>query len=312
VSKILVTGMAGSLAQLTADRLLEQGHQVIGVDYRERPAHLRPDIPFYKGNYNKTRFEDVIRREKPDGLMHLGRVGNLKIRVGKRFDLNVVGTGKVMELSLKYGVKRLLVLSTFHIYGAHAHNHIPIFEDEPLRAGSTFPEIADAVQLDNMAQQWVYRHRQLRTVVVRPCNVIGPGIRNAISRFLRRKRLPYVAGFSPMWQFVHQSDMVTALTDLFHSDEVGTFNVAGAGAIPIVDALSITGAQTIPVPNPLASAYMTLQQRFGRGFPPYLLEFLKYPCVISDEKLRTAIGYQPKVGIEESILTCVRDAARIH
>lgn len=305
MSTILVTGMAGTLSRLTATRLLQDGHEVIGVDYRKRPAALPDEIPFYQGNYNKTRFEDVVRRHQPDGILHLGRVGNLSVRMGKRFDLNVVGTGKIMELSLKYGVRRLLVLSTFHIYGAHAHNHIPIFEDEPLRAGASFPEIADAVQLDNMAVQWTYRHRKLRTIVLRPCNVIGENIRNAISRYLRYKRQPYIAGFSPMWQFIDQFDMVDAIVRAYDSNEVGVFNVAGMGAIPIVDALELTGASLIPVPSPLANLYLSFQNRFGPAFPRYLLDYFRYPVVISDEKLREATGYEPKIGIEKSIRSCV-------
>ncbi len=218
----------------------------------------------------------------------------------------MIGTGKVMELSLKYGVERLLVLSTFHIYGAHPHNHIPIFEDEPLRAGSTFPQIADAVQLDNMASQWTYRHPQLRTIVLRPCNVIGPDIRNAMSRYLRRPRLGYIAGFSPMWQFIHQDDLVDAIVDLVASNEIGVFNVAGQGAIPLIEAFRLTERPLLALPAPLASGYLSLQRRFGRGFPPYLLEFFKYPVVIGDEKLRKATGYEPKVGIVESIRSCIR------
>ena len=295
---IIVTGIAGSLARLTAYKLQAMGYDVVGVDYRPRP-HLLPDtIPFYQGNYNKTRFEDVVRRHAPDGILHLGRVGNLKIEEGKRFDLNVVGTGKIMELSLKYNVRRLLVLSTFHIYGAHPHNHIPIFEDEPLRAGHTFPQIADAVQLDNMAVQWTYRHRTLRTIVLRPTNIVGPNIKNAISRFLRAKNVMYPLGFSPMWQFIHERDMVRALIKSYESDEVGVFNVAGAGAVPLVEALKLTGNRVVPVPGPLASRWLD-----GLGFPKYLLEFFKYPCVISDDKLRAAIGYEPEVGIVESIRT---------
>jgi UDP-glucose 4-epimerase len=306
MSTYLITGMAGSLAQLVCKSLLAQGHEVIGVDHRPRPAYLPDSYTYYQGNYNKAGFEDVIRRHRPEVMVHLGRVGNLKMQVGKRFDLNVIGTGKVMELSLKYGVDRLLVLSTFHIYGAHANNHIPIFEDEPLRAGSTFPQIADAVQLDNMAQQWIYRHPKLRTIVLRPCNIIGPDIRNAISRYLRNPRLFYIFGFSPMWQFIHQDDMVRAILSLLDHGQPGVYNAAGAGAIPLVDALAITGKPVSAVPGPLASTFLTVQSRFKSAFPPYLLDFFRYHCVISDDKLRKAIGYEPRVGITEAIQSCVQ------
>ena len=177
MAQILVTGMAGGLSQLIARRLLQEGHEVVGVDYR--PVPPLPDLPgmiTYRANYNKTAIEDVFRRHAFERVLHLGRVGNLKEDMGKRFDLNVVGSQKIMNLCLQYGIKRLLVLSTFHIYGASPANHIPIAEDEPLRAGSQFPQLADAIQLDNMAATWVYQHREVLTAVLRVTNVVGPSI----------------------------------------------------------------------------------------------------------------------------------------
>ena len=147
----LITGISGSLSRRVADRLLARGDTVVGVDYRKAPSDLDPRIRFYQANYNKTRIEDVFRHHSFSTVLHLGRVGNLKEGMGKRFDLNVLGSQKIMNLCLQSHVKRLVVMSTFHIYGAHPANHIPISEEDPLHAGADFPQIADAIQLDNMA-----------------------------------------------------------------------------------------------------------------------------------------------------------------
>ena len=105
MTRVLVTGICGSLAQLCARSLLDQGHEVIGVDYRR----ARPDIPegvvFYQANYNKRVIADVFRQHKPQRVLHLGRVGNLKTHANKRFDLNVMGSAKIMELSLEHQVE---------------------------------------------------------------------------------------------------------------------------------------------------------------------------------------------------------------
>jgi UDP-glucose 4-epimerase len=304
MARVLITGLSGSLSQLVADRLLEEGHEVIGVDYRPKKPGTPRAITFYQANYNKRLIEDVFRRHQPEWVLHLGRVGNLKTTANKRFDLNVVGSAKIMELSVQYGVDRLVVMSTFHIYGAHAANHIPIFEDEPLRAGQGFPQLADAVQADSQALTWVYRHRKLRTVVLRPTNIVGPHIQNAISTYLRSGTQAYLLGYSPMWQFVHELDMVDAILLAAKGKEVGVFNVAGRGEIPLIRALSLTGATLIPVPAPIAFAILQL----GGGFtiPPYFLDFFKYPCIVSDARFRTDFGYEPHVGIEDAIESTVR------
>lgn len=300
----MVTGIAGGLAQLVAKRLHEEGYEVIGVDYRHQ-SELPFPCQLYQANYNKTRIEDIIRRHLPTHVLHLGRVGNLKERMGKRFDLNVIGSRKVMDLAARYGAHRVLVLSTFHIYGAHPHNHIPIHEDEPLRAGAAFPQIADAIQFDTQAVLWVYRHDECRGAVLRPCNVVGPDIENAISTYLRSDPVPCILGFDPMVQFVHQDDVVEALLRLAATDDVGVFNLAGAGSVPLRAALDVTRARQIPVPSTIATGYLRLAGLLGRALPPYLINFLKYPCVISDEQLRETLGWAPRIGQLEAVRSTV-------
>src|SRR5439155_1906761 len=136
------------------------GEEVVGVDYRRVPA--LDGIATYRASYNKTAIEDVFRRHQPRSVLHLGRIGNLAEDAELRFEMNVVGTQKIMQLCLQYKAASLVVLSTFHIYGAHPRNHIPISEEDPLRSGPEFPEIADAIQLDNMATTWVHQHREVR------------------------------------------------------------------------------------------------------------------------------------------------------
>lgn len=297
----LITGISGGLAKLVGEALHGMGIEIVGVDYRSLDAPLTFPATTYRANYNKTKIEDIFRRHQPHYVLHLGRVGNLKERMGKRFDLNVIGSRKVMELSQKYRVERLVVLSTFHIYGAHPHNHIPIFEDEPLRAGSDFPQIADAIQLDNQASLWVYRNPEVQTVLLRPCNVVGPNISNAISTFLRAQTVPIFVGFDPMVQFIHERDLTSAIVAAALGQTTGVFNVAGQGTIPWRTALALTGARQIPVPSSLAKAYLNLAGVFMPAFPSYLINFFKYPCIISDEAMRRSFDWQPRIGQTDAI-----------
>ncbi len=302
----IITGIAGGLARLVAESLARDGYRIIGVDYRKvtRPppfvAHL------YQANYNKTLIEDIFRRHPPTHVLHLGRVGNLKEQIGKRFDLNVLGSRKVMDLALKYGARRLVVLSTFHIYGAHPHNHIPIYEDEPLRAGTEFPQIADAIQLDNQALTWLHRHRELPTALLRPCHIVGPHINNTICRFLRMPVIPVPMGFSPMTQFIHEKDIVSAIVAAAQGEASGVFNVAGMSPIPWLMAVELTGARVLPVPSSLGALALKMNPRMASAFPPYMINFLKFPCVIADARFREAFGWRPQVSDREAIVSTVR------
>jgi UDP-glucose 4-epimerase len=306
VTTTLITGLAGGLAQRTADVLVRAGENVVGVDYRPvgpLPPSLA-DIPVYRANYNKTAIEDVFRHHSFDRVLHLGRVGNLKEEMGKRFDLNVVGSQKIMDLCLQHHVRKLVVLSTFHIYGAHPHNHILIAEDEPLRAGADFPQLADAIQLDNMASTWIYRHREIPIVVLRPTNVIGPSIRNTLSNFLRLPTIPRIAGFDPMIQFIHEDDLAEAILIAAEGDRTGVYNLAGRDAIPWSEAAELSGARTVPIPSTMATV---LLPAFA-ALPAYLVNFFKYPCIISDRTFRETFAWEPKLPLREALRTTVAEA----
>ena len=297
-----MTGIAGGLAQRVAEALLDRGEEVVGVDYRQTTnlsAQLAK-IPIHRANYNKTAIEDVFRSTPFDAVLHLGRVGNLREDAGKRFDLNVIGSQKLMNLCVQHKVKTLVVLSTFHIYGAHPRNHVPISEDDPIQAGPEFPQIADAIQLDNMASTWVFKHPEVRTVVLRPTNVVGPTVHNTMSNFLRLPIVPHIIGFDPMTQFIHEQDLAAAIVAALDGDARGVFNVAGPAVVPWKTALDIVEARTFPLPHTIAAAYMTMA-----GFPRYLLNFYKYPCVITDEAFRTAFRWVPRVDIRTTLVSTV-------
>lgn len=299
MSSILITGIAGGLARRTSVLLRGQGHAVTGVDYRaSRPL---PGVTIHRASYDKTAIEDVFRRQQFDAVLHLGRVGNLIEEMAKRFDLNVVGSQKIMNLCLSYGVKSLVVVSTFHIYGAHARNHTPISEEDPIRAGHEFPQIADAIQLDNMASTWVYQHPEVRTVVLRPTNVVGPTINNTMSRVLRRPRLPYLAGYNPMTQLIHEDDLALAIVAASRGEARGVYNVAGGSALPWRTALELAGAKTFPLPSSLVKGYL----RAFSAFPEYLVNFFKYPCVVSDAVFRRAFDWAPTMGVRETLASTV-------
>ncbi len=302
----IITGITGGLAQAVARLLLADGESVVGVDYRDVTgvAELVPGIHVYRASYNKTAIEDVFRRYSTTAVLHLGRVGNLSENMEKRFELNVIGSQKLMRLCMHHGVECLVVLSTFHIYGAHPRNHVPISEEDPLRAGPQFPQIADAIQLDNMATTWTYKYPSVRTVVLRATNVVGPNIQNTMSKFLRRRRIPTPAGYNPMSQFVHEDDLARAVICAKRGTARGVYNVAGPAVVPWREALRIAGARHVPVPSTVIKTYV---RRFS-PFPEYLVNFFKYPCVITDATFRRDFGWAPEIDIRETIESTVRGA----
>ena len=298
---ILITGMAGGLANVIATALKDM-YRIIGVDSRPYRKRWPYDGKFIQVNYTKRVFSDIFRRYKPDKVLHLGRIADPHEKLYRRYNFNVMGTANILNLCDKYEVKTVVIFSTFHVYGAHQYNPANIEEEHPLRAGQIFPQIIDAVELDYLSTSYLWKNPSTRTVILRPCNIVGPNINNTMTRFLRRKFIPHLMGFDPMQQFIHEVDIAQAIKLVFQNKQVsGVFNLTGGGAVPIQKVIQMCQATPLPVPHYLAYPALGSLSIFGIGFPPHLIDYFRYPVVISDQKFRKLTGYANQMNVTDTL-----------
>ena len=269
---ILITGAAGALAQKVISQLRDTC-DLVAVDFREQ-VYLGDDIPSYCIDFNKRVFEDLFRRYRFDGVIHLGRIMSSQLTRMRRYNANVLGTQKMLDLSQKYGIKRVVVLSTFHVYGAVAYNPALIDEAAPLKSAGLSADLIDSVELENLANIYLWRYPELNIAILRPCNIVGPGVRNTISTLLESRRAPVLAGFSPMMQFIHIDDMAEALVMAYRKPVRGVFNVAPQDWVAYQHALALCGCKRLPVPSvPPVVPKLILRTLNLRSFPSYLMAF---------------------------------------
>lgn len=302
--KILVTGAAGGLASVVVHRLADD-YDLVGVDPRMIRSGSRA-FPgeFHQVDYRQRKMADIFRTHQFHALLHLGRVPvTAKARKSLRYNLNVLGTRSLLDLSLRFGVKNVIVFSTYHVYGAHQHNHLQITEADPLRASQIFAELSDAVELDNASAMFLLRNReQVRTMILRPANVVGPVIQNQITQLLRADYCPVLLGYDPMMQFIHESDIAEALILALGSKHSGIYNVAGEGVVPWSHAVRTAGAVPVPLPHLLAYPAFAIASKMGvYRFPKHLIDYFRYPTIISDKAFREETGYAPGVTTMEAL-----------
>ena len=288
----LVTGVAGGLAYNTA-LALAADHDVIGVPTRP----LRPGLPFpgtlvQVRHYAQRQVAELFRHHKPDVVVHFGSLPSQVRDPSHRFTDNVLGTRNILDLAVKYGARKVVVQSTFHVYGAVHTNHVLIREDEPLRAAQTFPQIADVVEMDHAATTFLWQHREPDVVVLRFANIIGPTLRNFISRTLRMQRVPRLLGYDPVMQFLHEDDAVAALALAARRPGRGVYNVAGEGAVAWSWAIRHAGSQYLSVPHFVAIPAMAFLFRARSVMlPEHLIDYFRYPVIIDDRRFRADFGY---------------------
>ncbi|WP_152206742.1 SDR family oxidoreductase [Marinobacter changyiensis] len=295
---ILVTGAAGALAQQVINRLRDHC-DLVAVDFREQ-VYLGDDIPSYCIDFNKRVFEDLFRRYDFDGVIHLGRVMSSQLTRMRRYNANVLGSQKLLDLSHKYGIKRVVVLSTYHVYGAVAYNPALIDEEAPLKGAGLSADLIDSVELENLANIYLWRYPDLNITVLRPCNIVGPGVRNSISTLLASEHAPVLAGFSPMMQFIHINDMADAIVLAYQKNHKGIYNVAPEDWVAYQHALALCGCKRIPIPSiPPILPRLILRALRLRSFPSYLMDFFKYPVVIDGRSFAKAFNFTPQRPLKE-------------
>ena len=132
--KILVTGAAGFIGSHTAQRLLDRGHEVVGLDNMNeyydvtlKQARLKrlthPQFRFMKVDLaDEAAVRQLFASEKFPRVVHLAA------QAGVRYSLenphayvrsNVTGTLNVLEGCRYHGVEHLVYASTSSVYGAN-------------------------------------------------------------------------------------------------------------------------------------------------------------------------------------------------
>ncbi len=295
--KILLIGIVGGLAQMTA-RLILNEHpewEIIGIDSRDVAAVPQlPNLTLLKIKYTRGNFENLFRSHHFDIVYHLGRISHSSIEqnvLAKRIDLSVMGTNRILDLCERSNVKKVVILSTFHVYGALPDNSIFITEDAPLRASIRHPELRDVVEMDQMCTNWMWKNQKnISTVVLRPCNIIGTQIHNSMTRFLAGPISLRPLDYNPFFQFIHEFDMAHILYKSLEALPTGTYNVAGSDFISLREALDVVGTKSLPFPMILAGGLNEVLKKVKINVPDYLIDYLKFSCLISNSELKKHLG----------------------
>ena len=302
--KVLVPGIAGRLGRMLAERLLEKGHDVIGID--RRPFRDAPQgVELHQLDIRKRAAEEVFRRVRPNAVIHMATVTHLVQQSEDRYRINLGGTRAVFEHSAAYGVEHVVFVGRHTYYGAAADSPLFHVEDEPPMGLASFPELADLVAADLYAGSALWRHPGFATSVLRMVYTLGPTGHGTLATFLRGARVPTILGYDPLFHFMHEEDVVSALVTTLDARPRGVFNVAGPQPVPLSVIIKETGRTNIPVPGPMLSAALG---RFGLPrLPRGALEHIRYPITVDASSFKRATGWSHAVD-ERTAMRSYREA----
>lgn len=285
--RVLIPGASGAIARKVAVRLAAEGHQVIGIDRRPWPD---APVEFHEVDVRKRAAEEVFRKTRPQVVVHMATVTSLVVRGEERYQLNLGGTRAVFDHSRAYGVEHCIFVGRHTFYGAGPDSPLFHVEDEPPLALNRFPELADLVASDLFAATALWRFPELATSVLRICYSLGPSGHGTLASFIRGKRVPMVLGFDPLFQFLHEDDVVESIVRTIEKRPRGVFNVAGPQPLPLSRIVVEAGRTPVPLPQFVLEG---LIGRFGLpSLPKGALTHIKYPVVVDAKAFRQATGFR--------------------
>ena len=133
--KVLVTGGAGYIGSVVAERLLGRGNTVVVLDSLVRGHRMAVpnEAEFIRGDLrDRDWLIRTVTGVRPDAVAHLAGealVGESVTDPAKFFDVNVHGGLNLLDAMVNAGVNRLVFSSTAAVYGEPAS--VPITEDAP-------------------------------------------------------------------------------------------------------------------------------------------------------------------------------------
>ncbi len=178
--RALVTGAAGFIGSTLVDRLLAEGHEVIGLDdYSSgRPANLEqasqnPKFEFVEADIVTADLDALLTDGKPEVVFHLAAQIDVRHSVADpQFDasVNVIGTIRLAEAARKAGVRKIVHTSSGgSIYGVP--KKYPTNESTPTDPASPYAagKVAGEIYLNTFGHLY-----GMQASHIAPGNVYGP------------------------------------------------------------------------------------------------------------------------------------------
>ncbi len=295
----LVSGAAGFIGSHLCERLLADGHTVLGLDNlitgsRRNLAHL--------ASHSRFRFmeHDVIRpfelAGRFDHVWHLASLASPKEYLAhpiETLESGSTGTRNMLEIARRDGA-RFLVTSTSECYGDPLqHPQVETYwgNVNPVGVRSCYDESKRYAEAMTMAY---HRYHGVRTNIARIFNTYGPRmalkdgrvVPAFLDQALQGRPLTIFGDGTQTRSFCYVSDMVDGLVRLASSDERFPVNLG----------------------NPVELTILEFAERI-RGLMSEKLPIVHEPLPDDDPKKRRPditkakkiLGWEPKVNLEDGL-----------
>lgn len=304
---IVLTGVNGFLGSNLL-RQLEQDDafdRIVAVDMRKPPFKLEK-ARFYKVDLTRPTADEelvgILADEEAETLVHMAFLRSPTHESTNAHELEAIGTMYVLNACHEVGIRKLVLGSTTMVYGAHPLNPNYLEEDAPLRGCPRSRFVRDKVGAERQVAEFSRAEPNTIVTVLRPCTILGPTVRYFWTGYFSRQIVPTIMGYDPLWQFVHEIDVIDAFKKVIQEDHAGAYNIVGDGIMPLSTILNISGRVPLPLPRPALHAALNAAWLAGQfDIPPTMLDYLRFMWVAEGERARERMGFHPKYSTREAL-----------
>jgi UDP-glucose 4-epimerase len=309
--RVFVVGSCGYVASVTVERLIEKGHEVIGIDNFQSsyPEAINKDSIFYTGDYGDVDLLDsIFKQHKPEAVIHMAAesvIGISWTEPEKFFCDNVINGFDLLEVMRNNDVRNIVFSSTASSFGEPIYT--PIDEKHPQNPINSYGE--SKVMFEKMLKWYGIAH-EFKYNIFRYFNVGGATKMNGERRIYETRLVPTILRrishnlpieiFGTDWDtkdgtcirdYVHVSDIadahILALEDL-NNHPTEDYNL-GSG----------TGFSVMEI-------CQKMEKIMGKKFEYNFVERRKGDpkiLVASNEKAKKILGWNPIKSDLDTILT---------
>ncbi len=252
---LLITGVSGFIGSHLAERVLNEGYDLIGVDSfldyypkKIKESNLKrllanPKFKFIEGNLLKLNLREILNRV--EAVFHQAAIPGVRASWGKDFNQyvenNIEGTQVLLEACRDINLKKFIYASSSSVYGDS--DELPIKETSPTNPVS--PYGVSKLAGEHLSTLY-YKGYGIPTVSLRYFTVYGPrqrpdmGFHKFISAVLLGREIEIYGTGEQTRDFTFIEDAVEAnLQAFFDGKEGEVYNVGGGSRIKLIEAIRI-------------------------------------------------------------------------
>lgn len=295
----LVTGAAGFIGAALAKRLVSEGNNVVTVDNLSTGyvENIPEGVTFIKGDTYDTEIINRLKEYKFDAIFHIaGQSGGVTCWDDPLYDMNsnITATLMLLEYAKDTGCKTFVYASSMSVYGDE--NPCPVREGDELKPKTFYAvgKIASEQYMRIYSQEY-----GIKCTALRFNNTYGPGqnmenlrqgmVSIYLAYALKDRHIPVMGAKNRFRDFVYIDDQVEACILAANGKEKELFNVYTTATNRKTTCEQLVELIRSNLPFDITVKYegSTKGDQFG--------------IYCSYEKIYNALGWEPKVSLEEGL-----------